>query len=154
MSILDCAGAWKAIEGYQAKRLTELFESDGDRVKQYSRDVASIHFDWSKTHLDEELLGTFAVLAYAVDYYGARDFLFAGDIVNSTENRPATHVAERGEGNPNDNHLASERHQRMPDPEPEWAELGAPNMRIEDYVRYMLETGDRPSKLPRRVAPK
>ena len=113
MSILDCAGAWKAIEGYQAKRLTELFEADGERVKQMSRDVASIHFDWSKTHLDEELIGTFSVLAYAVDSYGARDFLFAGDIVNTTENRPATHVAERGEGNPNDNHLASERHQRM-----------------------------------------
>ena len=113
MSILDCAGAWKAIENHQAKRLSELFDSDSQRVSQLSRDIATIHFDWSKTHLDEELVGTFSVLAYAVDYYGARDFLFAGDIVNSTENRAATHVAERGEGSPNDNHLASERHQRM-----------------------------------------
>jgi len=113
MAILDCDGAWKAIETYQAKRLSVLFEEDGERLQKLSRDVASLHFDWSKTHLDEELLGTFAVLAYAVDYYGARDFLFAGDIVNSTENRPATHLAERGEGNPEDNRLASERHQRM-----------------------------------------
>lgn len=113
MSILDCAGAWKAIENHQAKRLSELFDSDSQRVSQLSRDIATIHFDWSKTHLDEDLVGTFSVLAYAVDYYGARDFLFAGDIVNSTENRAATHVAERGEGSPNDNHLASERHQRM-----------------------------------------
>jgi glucose-6-phosphate isomerase len=113
MSILDCAGAWKAIESHKAKRLSELFDSDSQRVSQLSRDIATIHFDWSKTHLDEELVGTFSVLAYAVDYYGARDFLFAGDIVNSTENRAATHVAERGEGSPNDNHLASERHQRM-----------------------------------------
>src|SRR6185436_12454136 len=96
MAILDCDGAWKAIETYQAKRLSVLFEEDGERLQKLSRDVASLHFDWSKTHLDEELLGTFAVLAYAVDYYGARDFLFAGDIVNSTENRPATHLAERG----------------------------------------------------------
>jgi glucose-6-phosphate isomerase len=113
MAILDCDGAWKAIAGHKTKRLTELFEADGERVKSLSRDVASIHFDWSKTHLDEELLGCFAVLAYAVDYYGARDALFAGDIVNYSENRPATHVAERGEGKAEDNRLAAERHQRM-----------------------------------------
>ena len=113
MAILDCEGAWKAIEGYRAKRLTELFVADGDRVNKLSRDVATIHFDWSKTHLDEEVLGQLAVLAYQVDYSGARDCLFAGEIVNETENRPATHVAERGEGKPEDNRLAAERHQRM-----------------------------------------
>ncbi len=72
-----------------------------------------IHFDWSKTHLDEELLGAFAGLAYVADYHGARDCLFAGEIVNATENRPATHVAERGQGKPEDNRLAAERHVRM-----------------------------------------
>lgn len=113
MAILDCNAAWRTIRAERPGRLAELFDSDSERVKNLSRDVASIHFDWSKTHLNEELLGTFAVLAFAVDYYGARDFLFAGDIVNATENRPATHVAERGEGNPEDNRLASERHQRM-----------------------------------------
>jgi len=113
MAILDCKAAWKAIETYKPKRLTELFEDDGERVSRFSRDVASIHFDWSKTHLDEELLGAFAGLAYMADYHGARDFLFAGDIVNLTENRPATHVAERGQGKPDDNRLAAERHARM-----------------------------------------
>ena len=113
MPILDCAGAWEAIGSYEAKKLTELFEVDGERAKSLSRDVAGIHFDWSKTHLDEEILGQFAVLAYEVDYSGARDCLFAGEIVNESENRPATHVAERGEGKPEDNRLAAERHQRM-----------------------------------------
>ncbi len=113
MAILDCEAAWKAIESHQAKKLTELFEADGDRVKSLSREVATIRFDWSKTHLDEEMLGQFAVLAFEVDYGGARDCLFAGEIVNESENRPATHVAERGEGKPEDNRLAAERHQRM-----------------------------------------
>jgi glucose-6-phosphate isomerase len=113
MAILDCKAAWAAISGYKAKPLSELFEADGERVKKLSRDVAAIHFDWSKTHLDEDILGEFAVLAYEVDYPGARDCLFSGDIVNETENRPATHVAERGEGKPDDNRLAAERHQRM-----------------------------------------
>ena len=113
MAILDCEAAWKAIETHRAKKLTQLFDADGDRVRNLSRDVASIYFDWSKTHLDEDLLGQFAVLAYEVDYSGARDCLFAGEIVNESENRPATHVAERGEGKPEDNRLAAERHQRM-----------------------------------------
>ena len=113
MAILDCATCWKAIEDYQPKRLTQLFEAEAERVQKLSRDVAGIHFDWSKTHLDDDILGEFSVLAYEVDYSGARDALFAGDIVNETENRPATHVAERGEGKPDDNRLAAERHQRM-----------------------------------------
>ena len=113
MPILDCTGAWKAIGSFEAKKLTELFEADGERAKTLSRDVAGIHFDWSKTHLDEDILGQFAVLAYEVDYSGARDCLFAGEIVNESENRPATHVAERGEGKAEDNRLAAERHQRM-----------------------------------------
>lgn len=113
MAILDCNAAWRTIEDHQPTRLTELFEADSDRLARLSRDVASIHFDWSKTHLDEGLLDAFLVLAFAVDYSGARDALFAGDIINSTEGRSATHVAERGEGNPHDNQLAAERHARM-----------------------------------------
>src|SRR5688500_7934194 len=113
MAILDCEAAWQAIESHQAKKLTELFEVDPERVGKLSRDVAGIHFDWSKTHLDEDIIGQLCVLAYEVDYSGARDCLFAGELVNETENRPATHVAERGEGKPEDNRLAAERHQRM-----------------------------------------
>ena len=113
MAILDCKAAWQTIETHRPTRLAEMFEKDAERVNRLSRDIASIHFDFSKTHLDEELLEEFAVLAYAVDFPGARDALFSGDIVNSSENRPATHVAERGEGSPNDNLLAAERHARM-----------------------------------------
>ena len=113
MAILDCSTAWKAIQTYRSNTLAELFEADSDRVATLSRSVAGIYFDWSKTHLDEALLGEFAVLAYAEDYADARNALFAGDVVNDSENRPATHVAERGEGSPADNRLAAERHKRM-----------------------------------------
>jgi glucose-6-phosphate isomerase len=113
MAILDTKAAWRTITGYEPKRLTELFDADSDRVEHLSRDVATIHFDWSKTHLDEGLIDAFCVLAYATNYSDFRDALFRGDVVNVTENRPATHVAERGEGKPEDNHLAAERHARM-----------------------------------------
>jgi glucose-6-phosphate isomerase len=113
MAILDCTAAWGAIEACQPKRLTELFAADDHRLARLTRHIASIHFDWSKTHLDEDLLGAFAGLAYVVDYSDARDALFTGDIVNETEGRSATHVAERGEGKADDNRLAAERHARM-----------------------------------------
>ena len=77
MAILDCSAAWKAIESYQPKKLAELFEADKERVSKLSRNVASIHFDWSKTHLDDDIIGELGVLAYEVDYSGARDCLFA-----------------------------------------------------------------------------
>lgn len=113
MAILDCNAAWRTIEAHRPAKLAELFESDTERVMHLSRDVASIHFDWSKTHLDEALIGEFAGLAYIADYHGARDCLFAGEIINPSENRAATHVAERGQGKPEDNRLAAERHVRM-----------------------------------------
>jgi len=42
----------------------------------------------------------------------ARDALFSGAVVNPSENRPATHIAERGSGAPEDVDLATARHQR------------------------------------------
>jgi glucose-6-phosphate isomerase len=46
-------------------------------------------------------------------FAAARDALFAGEIVNPSEGRKATHVAERGSGAPEDVDLASARRQRM-----------------------------------------
>jgi glucose-6-phosphate isomerase len=46
-------------------------------------------------------------------FAAARDALFAGEIVNPSEDRPATHVAERGSGSPDDVDLATARRQRM-----------------------------------------
>ena len=46
-------------------------------------------------------------------FAAARDALFAGDIVNASEGRAATHVAERGSGAPDEVELATARRQRM-----------------------------------------
>jgi glucose-6-phosphate isomerase len=46
-------------------------------------------------------------------FAAARDALFAGAVVNPSEGRPATHVAERGSGAPEDVDLATARRQRM-----------------------------------------
>jgi glucose-6-phosphate isomerase len=94
------------------KTLRQLFETEPDRLSRLSFDVAGIHFDWSKTHLDQTILDEYLTRADKMGFAQKRDALFAGGIVNPSENRPATHIAERGSGSPEDVDLATARRQR------------------------------------------
>jgi glucose-6-phosphate isomerase len=102
-----------AMERKSIKRLDELFAAEPDRLSRLSFEAAGIYFDWSKTHLDQGIIDGFLGRAEAMGFAKARDALFAGEIVNSSEGRPATHVAERGSGAPEDVDLATARRQRM-----------------------------------------
>jgi len=104
---------WTAIDKHRLASLEALFVAEPDRLSSLSLDVAGLHFDWSKTHLDGALVGHFAELAKARDLHGAREALFSGAIVNPSEGRAATHVAERGQGAPADVSRARAHHQRM-----------------------------------------
>ncbi len=104
---------WKAIEDHQLRPLARLFEEEPDRLSRLALEVSGIYFDWSKTHLDAALVDAFAALADQSGLPAARDALFAGGIVNPTENRPAEHVAERGHGSPDAVALATARRTRM-----------------------------------------
>jgi glucose-6-phosphate isomerase len=104
---------WQAIESHPLERLDALFQAEPERLARLSFEVAGLYFDWSKTHLDEALIGKFAALAEAMNFAGARDALFAGEIVNASEGRPATHIAERGTGAPRDVDFASARRLRV-----------------------------------------
>ena len=93
---------WSAIEGLGSTKLTELFAKDPDRLAKLTVDVAGVHFDFAKTHLDDAAIAAFTGLATTMELAAKRDALFAGQVVNVTEGRAATHTAERGEGNPDD----------------------------------------------------
>ncbi|HEX6604996.1 MAG TPA: glucose-6-phosphate isomerase [Sphingomicrobium sp.] len=94
------------------KRLDRLFADEPDRLGRLSFEAAGLYFDWSKTHLDEPALAQFIARADAMGFAAARDALFSGAIVNPSEDRPATHAAERGSGAPEDVDLAMARRQR------------------------------------------
>src|SRR4051794_495872 len=104
-----------AREQQQSKisRLDELFAAEPDRLSRLSFEVAGLYFDWSKTHLDQRIVGEFLARAERMGCAAARDALFAGEVVNQSENRAATHVAERGAGVPEDVDLATARRKRM-----------------------------------------
>jgi glucose-6-phosphate isomerase len=94
-------------------RLEDLFAAEPDRLSRLSFEVAGIYFDWSKTHLDQKRISEFLTRAEAQGFQPSREALFSGEIVNPSEGRPATHVAERGSGAPEDVDLATARRQRM-----------------------------------------
>jgi glucose-6-phosphate isomerase len=100
-------------QAIEVRRLDELFAAEPDRLSRLTFEAAGIYFDWSKTHLDRQVVEHFTGRAKDAGFTAARDALFAGDIVNRSENRAATHVAERGNGSPDEVAIAAARRQRM-----------------------------------------
>jgi glucose-6-phosphate isomerase len=96
-----------------ARTLKELFVQEPDRLSRLALDIGGIYFDFSKTHLDSTSIEEFLERSERMGFDAARDDLFAGGIVNPSEGRPATHVAERGSGSSEDVDLAGARRQRM-----------------------------------------
>ena len=104
---------FSALNALEVTPLEALFANDPERLGRLTVDVAGLYCDWSKTHLDAAFLDAFAGIAEAQGFAQKREALFSGGIVNPTENRPATHVAERGQGDPRHVAAASANHQRM-----------------------------------------
>ena len=113
--------AWERIRGCERRTLTELFASDAQRVEKLSarlewgdeEEPGGALFDWSKTHLDDELLAAFEALAEAQGFAAKRAALLAGERVNTSEDRAAEHTAQRGIGSEAAVEEASALHQRM-----------------------------------------
>ena len=95
------------------KTLKQLFAEEPDRLSRFTFEAAGIYFDWSKTHLDRDVMEESLARAERMGFAAAREALFSGGIVNPSEGRPATHVAERGNGAPDEVDLATARRQRM-----------------------------------------
>ena len=93
--------------------LDGLFEAEPDRLSRLSLDVAGIHFDWSKTHLDSAWIEAMVERSGRTGFAAAREALFAGAVVNPSEGRAATHVAERGNGASEAVDIAAARRMRM-----------------------------------------
>ncbi|OYX65476.1 MAG: glucose-6-phosphate isomerase [Sphingomonadales bacterium 32-64-17] len=93
---------WNALAQLPQPTLAELFAEDEARVEKLTRRIeladGGIRFDWSKTHLDDARLDAFEAAAKASGFNEMRRRLFAGEVVNPTEERAAEHSALRGVG--------------------------------------------------------
>jgi glucose-6-phosphate isomerase len=94
--------AWSALEGHAAAlrrtTLADLFAREPDRVTRMSIETPGILFDFSKMRADADAIAQLEALADRADLAGWRARLFAGETVNPSEGRAATHAAERGTG--------------------------------------------------------
>ncbi len=71
------------------------FAADPARAKNYTFPAADLVVDLSKNYLTPEVHGALVGLAEQVDLEGHRDAMFAGDKINTTENRSVLHTALR-----------------------------------------------------------
>ena len=91
--------AWQALHRHHAAvrdlHLRDLFADDPRRVERLTIEAAGIHADLSKHRLTEETIALLLVLAAERRVGERRDAMFRGEHVNTTEDRPALHVALR-----------------------------------------------------------
>ncbi|HEX5584492.1 glucose-6-phosphate isomerase [Gaiella sp.] len=91
--------AWQALERHHASvrdtHLRELFAEDPARVESLSFAAEGIEADLSKHRITAETVSLLLALAEARGVAERRDAMFRGEHVNTTEDRPALHVALR-----------------------------------------------------------
>ncbi|TFH43226.1 MAG: hypothetical protein E4H01_12340, partial [Lysobacterales bacterium] len=91
--------AWRALQAHQIQvarlRMRDLFASDGDRFRRFSLQACDLFLDYSKNRITADTLALLTELARQAQVESWRDRMYAGDIVNQSEQRAALHVALR-----------------------------------------------------------
>ncbi|MEZ5494269.1 MAG: glucose-6-phosphate isomerase [Pseudomonadales bacterium] len=80
---------------FQTQSLSQLFETNPDRVTQHTIEAAGLRLDYSKNFIDGALLHSLMQLAKQANLPHAITQLLTGGTVNNTEQRSAMHTALR-----------------------------------------------------------
>ena len=98
-SALTASPSWKALQahapGLKALHLRDLFAADAKRGERLTLQAAGIYLDYSKQRITDETLRLLLALADEASLRQRIDAMFAGERINSTENRAVLHVALR-----------------------------------------------------------
>jgi glucose-6-phosphate isomerase len=90
---------WNALEQHatamRERRLRDLFAQDAKRFETFSRCELNLLFDFSRQRVTSETLSLLLELANARGLRVRIDAMFAGEKINSTENRAVLHTALR-----------------------------------------------------------
>jgi len=99
---LETTPAWTALADHAAAiervDLAALFAADPARLETFAHDLEGVRYDFAKLAASAATLTALGALAATSRFYGWRAELFAGAVVNPSEGRAATHIAERGSG--------------------------------------------------------
>ncbi|MEJ2668279.1 MAG: glucose-6-phosphate isomerase [Deinococcales bacterium] len=103
MPPLSDSPAWTRLEQHyqQVKDLhmRELFARDPQRFERFHLRLDDILFDYSKNRVTEETMALLLGLARQAEVEGRRDAMFAGEKINTSEDRAVLHVALRNRSN-------------------------------------------------------
>jgi glucose-6-phosphate isomerase len=78
-----------------ALHLRVLFGADPQRAARCSVEAAGLYLDYSKNRINTQTVPLLVALAHACGLAERTEAMFRGDLVNTTEHRPALHVALR-----------------------------------------------------------
>jgi glucose-6-phosphate isomerase len=96
--------AWDAVAAQATRlaklKLSDLFSADPRRVEAHTHAAPRLIADFTKQRIDSAALAALEELARAADFDGWRARMFAGGVVNPTEQRPAMHWALRAANAP------------------------------------------------------
>jgi glucose-6-phosphate isomerase len=91
--------AFAALEAHRAAiattTLRKRFADDPQRFEKFSLALGDFLLDYSKNLIDQEVMTRLFALAEAAEVEQRRAAMFAGEPINTTENRPVLHVALR-----------------------------------------------------------
>ena len=91
--------AWEALRHHHDqiadKNLREFFADDPDRGRELTLTVGDLYIDYSKHRVDRQTLTLLVDLARAANLESRRDAMFAGEHINTSENRAVLHTALR-----------------------------------------------------------
>jgi len=93
--------AWAALAAHADQprpSLRALFAGDPDRFRRFSGTLDGVLVDYSKQRITPETVALLLDLARAADLDGRRASLFAGERINTTEDRAVFHMALRHAG--------------------------------------------------------
>lgn len=93
---------WQDLQNHanqtQPTHLRDLFANDSNRASTMSQQVGMIYADYSKNRVTRETLELLHNLAKICNVESARDAMFTGEKINTTEQRAVLHTALRAQG--------------------------------------------------------
>ncbi|MBD8685068.1 glucose-6-phosphate isomerase [Pseudomonas sp. CFBP 13719] len=91
--------AWQALTQHRAAMqdfsMRDAFNADPQRFEHFSLSACGLFLDYSKNLIDAQTRDLLVQLANEVDLQGAIKAMFAGELLNASEGRPALHTALR-----------------------------------------------------------
>jgi glucose-6-phosphate isomerase len=95
--------AWKALQNHHRSaaslKMKDLFAGDPGRSAKFSLEACGLYLDYSKNLITGETLSLLRALAKEAAIDQAKEDLFTGKKINTTENRAVLHTALRNLGN-------------------------------------------------------